>query len=261
MKVDEAMKMLEDGVRSVFESENYNESLIVMSRLTDYSAANCILIFAQRPEATYVAGYRDWQRKFNRNVQKGAKSIRIIAPMKTKDENDEERIRFRVVSVFDVADTEGDPLPSFGVDELKGDVSGYEHFMDVLKAISPIPMRFEEIRCGAKGYFSRSEPAIAIQNGMSEVQTVKTFLHEICHAKLHADDREKDRRTKEIEAEGTCSVVCSYFGIETDAYSHSYIVSWSSSKETRELKSSLETIRRTAKELIADMTGKMEGIT
>jgi len=300
MKVDEALVMLEEGVKSVFTSENYQDYLRVMSRFTDYSASNCILIFSQMPTATHVAGYRDWQNKFGRQVKKGARGIRIIAPMMVKEKNgrshensngtyhenqngkrhektshanrtentsennsikqekEKKKLRFRVATVFDVSMTEGKPLPSFGVDELTGSVENFERFMEVITLTTPVPIRYDDIEGGAKGYYSKQNKEIVIQAGMSETQTLKTALHEISHFLLHDTDNTKDRQTREVEAESVASIVSAFFNIRTDDYSWPYIASWSSGKDLKELKSSLETIRKTAKQLIETITKEME---
>lgn len=304
MKVDETLVMLEEGVKSVFTSENYQEYLRIMSRFTDYSASNCILIFSQMPTATHVAGYRDWQNKFGRQVKKGARGIRIIAPMMVKEKNgnhhensngnhhensngknhdkqsrnhhensneynhltssgnesekEKKKLRFRVATVFDVSMTEGKPLPTFGVDELTGSVDNFERFMEVITLTTPVPIRYDNIEGGAKGYYSRQSKEIVIQAGMSETQTLKTCLHEISHFLLHDNDNTKDRQTREVEAESVASIVSAFFNIKTDDYSWPYIASWSSGKELKELKNSLETIRKTAKQLIETITKEME---
>jgi len=245
----------------------------------------------QKPEATYVAGYTSWQRNFDRQVLKGERGIKILAPAPYKAQEEREKIdpltqkpvigtdgkavtetvevlrpAFKVVSVFDVSQTDGKELPDIIVDELKGTVENYEAFFDALKQVSPVPISFEDIPGGAKGFFSPVESRIAIQEGMSEIQTVKTAIHEIAHAKLHAvkpdektapEDR-KDRHTKEVEAESVAYTVCQRYGIETSDYSFGYIAGWSSGKETKELKSSLDTIRKTAAEMIEGIDAKLK---
>ena len=245
----------------------------------------------QKPEATYVAGYTSWQRNFDRQVMKGEKGIKILAPAPYKVQEEREKIdpatqkpvigadgkavtetvevlrpAFKVVSVFDVSQTDGKELPDIIVDELKGTVENYEAFFDALKQESPVPVSFEDIPGGAKGFFSPVESRIAIQEGMSEIQTVKTAIHEIAHAKLHAvnpDEKtapedKKDRHTKEVEAESVAYTVCQRYGIETSDYSFGYIAGWSSGKETKELKSSLDTIRKTAAEMIEGIDAKLK---
>ena len=282
---------LEQGIKELFESERFKEYLRTMSKFYNYSFNNTLLIAMQKPEATYVAGYTSWQRNFDRQVLKGERGIKILAPAPYKAQEEREKIdpltqkpvigtdgkavtetvevlrpAFKVVSVFDVSQTDGKELPDIIVDELKGTVENYEAFFDALKQVSPVPISFEDIPGGAKGFFSPVESRIAIQEGMSEIQTVKTAIHEIAHAKLHAvkpdektapEDR-KDRHTKEVEAESVAYTVCQRYGIETSDYSFGYIAGWSSGKETKELKSSLDTIRKTAAEMIEGIDAKLK---
>ena len=282
---------LEQGIKELFESERFKEYLRTMSKFYNYSFNNTLLIAMQKPEATYVAGYTSWQRNFDRQVLKGERGIKILAPAPYKAQEEREKIdpltqkpvigtdgkavtetvevlrpAFKVVSVFDVSQTDGKELPDIIVDELKGTVENYEAFFDALKQVSPVPISFEDIPGGAKGFFSPVESRIAIQEGMSEIQTVKTAIHEIAHAKLHAvkpdektapEDR-KDRHTKEVEAESVAYTVCQRYGIETSDYSFGYIAGWSSGKETKELKSSLDTIRKTAAEMIEGIYAKLK---
>ena len=262
-----------------------------MSKFYHYSFSNTLLIAMQKPEATYVAGYTSWQRNFDRQVMKGEKGIKILAPAPYKAKEEREKIdpatqkpildadgkpvtetvevmrpAFKVVSVFDISQTDGKELPDIIVDELSGSVENYAAFFEALKQESPVPIAFEDIPGGAKGYFSPLESRIAIQEGMSEIQTVKTAIHEIAHAKLHAihpDEKtapedKKDRHTKEVEAESVAYTVCQRYGIETSDYSFGYIAGWSSDKETKELKGSLETIRKTAAEMIDSIDAKLK---
>ena len=290
-QVREITDKLEQGIKELFESERFKEYLRTMSKFYNYSFNNTLLIAMQKPEATYVAGYTSWQRNFDRQVMKGEKGIKILAPAPYKAQEEREKIdpltqkpvigtdgkavtetvevlrpAFKVVSVFDVSQTDGKELPDIIVDELKGTVENYEAFFDALKQVSPVPISFEDIPGGAKGFFSPVESRIAIQEGMSEIQTVKTAIHEIAHAKLHAvkpdektapEDR-KDRHTKEVEAESVAYTVCQRYGIETSDYSFGYIAGWSSGKETKELKSSLDTIRKTAAEMIEGIDAKLK---
>lgn len=290
-QVREITDKLEQGIKELFESERFKEYLRTMSKFYNYSFNNTLLIAMQKPEATYVAGYTSWQRNFDRQVLKGEKGIKILAPAPYKAQEEREKIdpltqkpvigtdgkavtetvevlrpAFKVVSVFDVSQTDGKELPDIIVDELKGTVEDYEAFFDALKQVSPVPISFEDIPGGAKGFFSPVESRIAIQEGMSEIQTVKTAIHEIAHAKLHAvkpdektapEDR-KDRHTKEVEAESVAYTVCQRYGIETSDYSFGYIAGWSSGKETKELKSSLDTIRKTAAEMIEGIDAKLK---
>ena len=290
-QVREITDKLEQGIKELFESERFKEYLRTMSKFYNYSFNNTLLIAMQKPEATYVAGYTSWQRNFDRQVMKGEKGIKILAPAPYKAQEEREKIdpltqkpvigadekavtetvevlcpAFKVVSVFDVSQTDGKELPDIIVDELKGTVENYEAFFDALRQESPVPISFEDIPGGAKGFFSPVESRIAIQEGMSEIQTVKTAIHEIAHAKLHAfkpdekttpEDR-KDRHTKEVEAESVAYTVCQRYGIETSDYSFGYIAGWSSGKETKELKSSLDTIRKTAAEMIEGIDAKLK---
>ena len=236
-------------------------------------------------------GYTSWQRNFDRHVMKGEKGIKILAPAPYKAQEEREKIdpatqkpvldadgkpvtetvdvlrpAFKVVSVFDVSQTDGKELPDIAVDELTGSVENYAAFFEALKQESPVPISFEDIPGGAKGYFSHVENRIAIQEGMSEIQTVKTAIHEIAHAKLHAikpdekvaPEERKDRHTKEVEAESVAYTVCQRYGIETSDYSFGYIAGWSSDKDTKELKGSLETIRSTAAEMIESIDAKLK---
>ena len=290
-QVREITDKLEQGIKELFESVRFKEYLRTMSKFYNYSFNNTLLIAMQKPEATYVAGYTSWQRNFDRQVMKGEKGIKILAPAPYKAQEDREKIdpvtqkpvigadgkaitetvevlrpAFKVVSVFDVSQTDGKELPDIIVDELKGTVENYEAFFDALKQESPVPISFEDIPGGAKGFFSPVESRIAIQEGMSEIQTVKTAIHEIAHAKLHdvkpdekaAPEDKKDRHTKEVEAESVAYTVCQRYGIETSDYSFGYIAGWSSGKETKELKSSLDTIRKTAAEMIEGIDGKLK---
>ena len=290
-QVREITDKLEQGIKELFESERFKEYLRTMSKFYHYSFSNTLLITMQKPEATYVAGYTSWQRNFDRQVMKGEKGIKILAPAPYKAKEEREKIdpstqkpildadgkpvtetvevmrpAFKVVSVFDISQTDGKELPDIIVDELSGSVENYAAFFEALKQESPVPIAFEDIPGGAKGYFSPLESRIAIQEGMSEIQTVKTAIHEIAHAKLHAihpDEKtapedKKDRHTKEVEAESVAYTVCQRYGIETSDYSFGYIAGWSSDKETKELKGSLETIRKTAAEMIDSIDAKLK---
>ena len=272
-RIKELTEKLEEGVKAVFESDRYKEYLACMSKFHNYSLNNCLLISAQYPAATAVAGYRSWQQNFGRQVRKGEKAIKILAPCKykveteEKDENGEPKMMeltgFRVVSVFALEQTEGKELPSIGVDELSGDVKDYHRIFNALVSISPVPVRFEEIEGGAKGYYHDGEKRIAIQSGMSQAQTIKTMIHEMSHQHLHSKealdpDHPIDRRTKEVEAESIAYTVCSRYGLDTSDYSFGYVAGWSSGRETRELKNSLERIRTAADEMITGIDQQVE---
>ena len=280
-KVKEITDRLEEGLKELFEGEKYKSYLNTMSKFHNYSANNIQLIEMQCPDATYVAGYKAWQRNFERHVNKGERGIRILAPAPYKIKEEQEKIdpvtnepvldrdgmpvmeeveikipAFRVVTVFDYSQTGGKELPGLGVSELHGDVERYRDFMEALERVSPVPIRYEGMEGDRKGYFIDLNHPISIKEGMSETQTAKTGVHEVAHAKLHAKEIEKetgiskDRETKEIEAESIAYTVCQHFGIDTSDYSFGYIAGWSSGKEMPELKSSLDTIRRTSSELI-----------
>lgn len=289
-KVKEITDKLEAGLKELFESEKYKSYLSTMSKFHNYSFNNTLLIAMQKPEATLVAGYQAWQKNFERHVNKGEKAIRILAPapykikeerdkldpvtgemmfdengMPQKEETEVTIPAFRAVSVFDVSQTDGKPIPELEVNELLSTVEGYEDFVQALMNISPVPIAFEDIPGDSKGYFSTAEKRIAVQENMSESQTLKTMVHEVAHSRLH--DKEvnqsmdipvKDRNTKEVEAESVAFTVCQYFGIDTSDYSFGYIAGWSSGRNMKELKSSLDTIRKTASELITGIEGAMQ---
>ena len=290
-KVQEITDKLEEGLKELFESEKYKAYLSTMSKFHNYSFNNTLLIAMQKPEATLVAGYKAWQKNFERHVNKGEKAIRILAPApyKIKEERDKldpvtgemmfdgngmpqkEQVEvtipaFRAVSVFDVSQTDGKPIPELEAQELLSTVEGYEDFVQALMNVAPVPIGFEDIPGDSKGYFHTEEKRIAVQENMSESQTLKTMVHEVAHSMLH--DKEinrddlmeapvKDRNTKEVEAESVAYTVCQHFGIDTSDYSFGYIAGWSSGRGMKELKSSLDTIRKTASELITGIEGAL----
>ena len=283
-KLKEITDRLEQGITELFESERYKEYLRVMSKFHNYSFNNTLLIAMQKPDASLVAGFSAWKNNFGRNVMKGQKGIKIIAPspfkirqeMKKIDPHTQQPIigkdgkpvteekeitipAYKVVSVFDVSQTEGKELPDIAVDELTGDVERYKDFFAALEKTSPVPIGFEQIAGGSHGYYHLEDKRIAIDEGMSELQTLKTAIHEIAHAKLHdidlnAPENEQqprvDRRTREVEAESVAYTVCQHYGLDTSDYSFGYVAGWSSGRELSELKSSLETIRSAAAEII-----------
>ena len=291
-RMREIVDSIENGIKELFESDKYRQYLSTMSSFHRYSVNNTMLIYMQRPDATHVAGFNKWRDQFGRNVLKGEKGIRIIAPtpykkkveeIKTDPETnapvldadgkaiiEEKEIRipmFKVVSVFDVSQTSGKPLPQLAAD-LSGNVQQYEVFMEALRRASPVPMEIKPVARDTDGFFSIKAQSITIRAGMSEVQTVCAAVHEIAHAKLHdyehmtelADDGEtilvpgeKSRNTEEVEAESISYAVCQYYGIETGENSFGYIATWSKGKELKELRASLETINKTASELITDI--------
>ena len=266
---------LEKGIQNLFESDNFKNYLKTLSKFHHYSLGNTILIAMQKPDATLVAGYTSWQKNFRRHVKKGEKGISILAPTPYKKKVEIEKVdpttgdkakeiqeivvpAFKVVNVFDVSQTEGKELPSIGVSELTGDVAHFDKVLESLKRSCPVPIDFEEIRNGAKGYFQAAENRIAVQKDMSQVQTVKTLIHEMAHQKLHSDDPELSRNAKEVEAEAVAYTVSQHFGIETSDYSFGYIAGWSKGKELAELKDSLDRIRTAADELITDIEGHLK---
>lgn len=278
---------LEQGIQEMFTSEKFKNYLSTMAKFHSYSFNNTILIAMQMPEATYVAGFQSWKKNFERYVKKGETGIKILAPTPYKrkvlieklddhgkavlDKNGkpvmeevEKKIpAFKVVSVFDVSQTDGKELPNL-VNELNGTVEKFDDFMQALEMVSPVPIEYADIEGNAKGFFSASSHLIALQTGMSEMQTMKTGIHEVAHSILHSSENkaasDKDRKTKEVEAESVAYTVCQYFGIDTSEYSFGYIASWSSGKEMKELKASLETIRATASTMIRAIEDAMTEI-
>lgn len=285
-RLKEITDKLEKGLQDLFSSGQYADYLKTMSKFYSYSASNTLLIYMQRPDASRVAGFNDWKNNFKRHVKRGEHGIKILAPCPYKQKVEREqtgpdgravtvteevtRAAFKPVTVFDVSQTEGEPLPSLGVNELTGDVEHYPDFFEALKQVSPFPVGFEAITSGAKGYCNYEEQRIAINEGMAEVQNVKTAIHEITHATLHnyyaekekevPPEQRKDQRTREVEAESVAYTVCQHYGIETSDYSFGYIAGWSSDKQTKELKASLATIRETAAGLIDSIDGAYQEI-
>ena len=282
---------LEAGIQALFESEQYKAYLTAMSKFHNYSFNNTLLIAMQKPDASLVAGFGKWRDDFERHVKKGEKGIKILAPSPYKVKKQMEKIDpatqkpvigadgkpvteereieipvFRVVTVFDVSQTEGKEIPDIAVSELTGSVEQYQDFFAALEKASPVPIAFENIEGGAHGYYHLEEKRIAIDEGMSELQTLKTAIHEIAHAKLHAIDKDtpateqadrSDRRTREVQAESVAYAVCQHYGLDTSDYSFGYVAGWSSGRELSELKASLETIRKAANELIIDIDGHL----
>ena len=288
-KLKEITDRLEQGITELFDSERYKEYLRVMSKFHNYSFNNTLLIAMQKPDASLVAGFTAWKNQFQRNVKKGEKGIKIIAPSPFKIKQETEKIdpqtqkpvigkdgkpvteekeitipAYKVVSVFDVSQTEGKELPDIAVDALTGDVEQYSDFFAALEKTSPVPIGFEKIEGGAHGYYHLEDKRIALDEGMSELQTLKTAIHEIAHAKLHdidlnapKDEQQPrvDRRTREVEAESVAYTVCQHYGLDTSDYSFGYVAGWSSGRELAELKSSLETIRSAAADIINSIDG------
>lgn len=294
-KIRQITDKLEQGVHQIFESDNYRAYLSTMAKFHNYSLNNTILIAMQKPDATLVAGYTAWQKNHDRHVKKGEKGIQIIAPSpyKVKQERDAldpsgkprmdaqgnpmkevvevEYQAFKVATVFDISQTEGKELPSIGVSELTGGVEGYDALFEALKATCPVPIAFEDIPSGAKGYYHTEDHRIALQEGMSQMQTIKTLVHEMSHERMHSHEKEKpveerlSRRSMEVEAESVAFVVGTALSAEHPElkldfsdYSFGYIAGWSSGKETAELKASLGRIQATASEMISEIEGHLQ---
>ena len=293
-KLKEITDRLEQGIRELFDSKRYKEYLRVMSKFHNYSFNNTLLIAMQKPDASLIAGFNAWKNNFKRNVMKGEKGIKILAPSPFKIKQEMEKIdpatqkpvigadgkpvteekeitipAFKVVAVFDVSQTEGKEIPNLAVDMLTGDVERFKDVFAALEKTSPVPIGFEKIEGGAHGYYHLEEKRIAIDEGMSELQTLKTAIHEIAHAKLHDIDLNAsvteqtdrpDRRTREVQAESVAYAVCQHYGLDTSDYSFGYVAGWSSGRELDELKSSLETIRSAAAEIINSIDGYLKDL-
>lgn len=289
-EMEEITSKLEKGVKDIFDGANYQQYLNFCAKLPRYSVNNQILIMMQKPDATMCQSFTNW-KEINRHVRKGEKGIRILAPAPYKMQKEQEKVdasgktildkdgepvketvevtinAFKPVSTFDVSQTEGEPIPSPGVDELTGSVEGYETLLAAIKDVVPVPISFEQIDSGAKGFYHLEENRIVVQEGMSEAQTVKTLLHEASHQALHSKEamdsagEKKSKNQKETEAESVAYVVCQHYGIDTSDYSFPYVATWSADKEVPELKASLDTIRRTASELIVKIDEKVQTLT
>ena len=290
-QLKEITERLEQGVQELFTSERYTEYLKTMAKFHNYSFNNTLLIALQKPDATLVAGYQAWQKKFNRHVLRGEKGIQIISPAPIKEKEEVEKIdpetnepilkengqpeteiiehiipRFKVATVFDISQTDGEPLPDLGGEDLMGDVPDFDIFMEAIRNVSPVPIRFAEIEGESHGYYHNVDKEIVIKDGMSESQTMKTAIHEVTHAMLHDREMlqeqgiEKDRLTKEVEAESVAYTVCQHFGLDSSEYSFPYIAGWSSGKEMKELRASMDTIRKTAGDFIEDMTEQLRSL-
>ena len=292
-QIKEITDKLDAELKSFVDSDKFKSYLKTMSKFHNYSFNNTILIAMQKPDASLVAGFRAWETNFNRHVKKGEKGIKILAPAPFKKNIEQEKVdpdtkmpiydadgnvkkevvqitvpSYKVATVFDVSSTEGEPLPQIGVDELTGNVEGYKDLIVAIKNIAPVPVEMAALDSGAKGYFSPSEQKIVINEGMSELQTLKTLIHETAHSLLHdkdgskiegLDDTEKKtRNSKEVEAESVAYTVCEYFGIDTSDYSFGYIAGWVSTLELMELKESMETIRKTASHVISGIEDKLK---
>ena len=288
-QLKEITERLEQGVKDLFTSEKYTEYLKTMSQFHNYSFNNTLLIAMQKPEATLVAGLATWNKKFNRRVKRGEKGIKIIAPAPIREREEVEKFdpetnepvlrpdgqpeteevehiipRFRVATVFDISQTQGDPLPELDTPELMGSVENFEIFMKAIGMVSPAPMRYAEIEGDSKGYYSNANKEIVIRDGMSEKQTMKTAVHEVTHAMCHDRDlmeelgEKKNKMTIETEAESVAFTVCSFFGFDTSDYSFPYLAGWASSMEMKELRSSMDFIRKTAGTFIDGMVENIQ---
>lgn len=280
-QVKELTDKLEQGINELFESDKYKDYLNTMSKFHNYSLNNVILISMQKPDAKLIAGYNAWKNIHHRQVKQGEKAIKIFAPapytikvLKDKIDPDthkpvldnygksvQEEVEikkpaFKIVNVFDVSQTDGKEILSI-VNELKKDVEDYEAFFSAIKSISPVPIIFDKISNGAKGYYSPAKQRIVVQEGMSELQSLKTLIHEIAHARLHSIS-ELDRFTKEVQAESIAYVICQHYGLDTSEYSFGYIAGWSSNRELNELKESLNVIRLSASEMITEINQGIE---
>lgn len=285
--MDSIMQNLETGVAELFTSERYQEYLKTMSKFHNYSFNNTLLIAMQRPDATLVTGYRNWQ-SMGRQVKKGEKGITIIAPAPIKRKKEQavldqdqkpvigpdgkpktEEVEvtlpcFKAITVFDIEQTTGEPIQTLAPEILTAAVEDFDLFLQAIREISPVPIRFDAIEGSANGYYHNLDKEIVIKKDMSQSQTLKTAIHETAHARLHdkeimeSQGIEKDRLTKEVEAESVAYCVCSAFELDTSEYSFPYIAGWSSGKEMRELKASMDVIRKTAGEMIDELTEKIE---
>lgn len=286
-ELKDTLEMLEKGVKGVFESDKFREYLDTMSKFHNYSVKNILWIQMQKPDATKIAGMKSWN-KLERKVIKGEKSLKVLAPFKhkkqvemdklnpktgkpildkggkaVKEKQTVEWISYRAVPVFDINQTEGKELPSL-IEELQGNVNNYEYMRDSLIEVAKVPVKFENIQNGSKGYYNLVENRIAIKEDMSEKQTIKTMVHEVTHSRLHNIESRKDikditeRNVKEIEAESVAYVVSNHFKIDTGDYSFGYVASWSRDKELKELEASLKTIQKEANGIISEVEEKLE---
>lgn len=282
-KMSVIQKKLEDGVKEIFSSKKYREYITAMSKFPRYSVNNCILIASQYPDASLVCGYKKWQRDFNRTVNKGERGIMILAPFKGKTEVEEEVFdennkavvdedgnqktekvireyqSFRPVYVFDVSQTDGDPLPTLAT-ELDAKVDSFEELKNIFQSISPVPISFEEIAGEVNGFYSPKDERIVIDNRLPELQMLKTMIHEIAHATLgHGSKEDKwDRETKEVQAESVAYLVTQMIGLDTAEYSFGYISGWSKDREVSELKENLDVIKQAADKISALIEEKLK---
>lgn len=271
-EVGALMEQLENGIRDMYESDRYKIYLSTMSKFHSYSLNNIMLIAMQQPKATMVAGYKAWETKFERHVNAGEHGIKIFAPAPYKkkiqemvEDEDGNIVKtekeitipsFKVTRVFDITQTSGKPLPSL-VNELEGSLANRDKIQNALNDISPVPIRFDSINDSSYGYYSRDDNEIVIKEGLSDIQTIKTMIHEITHSMLHNKDDELSRNAKEVQAESVAYVVCQHFGIDTSDYSFGYVGGWSKTKELDELKESLNEIKKTSLNIIEGIENKI----
>lgn len=271
-KLEALLGQLEEGTKAVFQSDNYKAMLTTIAKFHRYSLNNQILIAAQKPEATLVAGFRAWQQKFNRRVVKGEHGIRIIGYTPKTVTTQEPKLdpqgnpvydpqgrpvmeqvqseipAFKVMYVFDVSQTEGEPLPALEMKELEGNVQRFEVMRDTLLSLSPVPVVFESFPGDARGMMDYSTNRITVQPDMSQTQTIKTLIHEIAHAQMHGKDVKLTREVKETEAESVAYILCQHLGIDSGSYSFPYLASWSNGQDVKVLQASLNRIREQAKQ-------------
>lgn len=282
-QLKEITEKLDKGVAEIFSSGKYADYLRAMSHLHDYSFSNIVLILMQKPDATMVAGMHSWNKNYGRFVNEGERGIKILAPapykreiLKTVFDNDgnpvldkdgnevKEKVavmveNYKIAYVYDVSQTHGRPVPSLGANELYGEVKGYDRILNAVKAIAPVPVFFEEIKSEAKGYYSPVDDKIVIKKDLSEVQTIKTLLHESAHALLDHGNKKKDpdytpdRSAHEVQAESVAFTVCSYYGIDTSDYSFGYIAGWMADMDAKTLRRSMKTIIECSAEIIQGM--------
>lgn len=261
--MEKLTSLLEQGLETYACSDKYKDLLKTMSKFYTYSAGNCLLILTQCPDASYVAGYGSWKTYFNRYVKQGAKAIYIKAPCKykkkTEDGEDEDRLGFKAAHVFDISDTEpipGTPSVAIGVDNLSGSVNGFSDLIQCLEFVSSVPVSYENVKRKANGYYTEKDEArIVIKSGMSEVQTVKTLIHEISHAELHNSartktEKKKGKEQKELEAESVAFIVCHHYNIDTSDYSFPYVLGWAGETFKDILQDSMSDIQKTAAKII-----------
>lgn len=272
-KTKELLEMLEQGVKDVFDEARFKSYLKVQSIFNKYSYRNSLLIYLQKPNATLIEGYKSWQSKYGRQVQKGEKAITIIAPIPVSRNPTKEEISndpslkgkkithtiFRAIPVFDVSQTDGKPIPELRTIQLDGNSITSQKIIDGIMAISDCPISFEHIYNGSKGYYNIPDHRIAIKTEMSLDQTAKTMVHEYAHSLLHHKDAvQPDRSTMEVQAESIAYVVSNYLGLDTSDYSFNYVAGWSKGKELKELQNSLEVISTTSKGVIEKMENYLE---